>query len=120
MATPQNEAGWATGGTRQWMAIITGAGQLVVVRHCTLPPVDGDYPETWELSWSEWVRDHESVYGLTLDGSLLADDADRRAAWRKIRRMANGNSTYTEVNVRDAFGAVKRLLRDLTQEIQDS
>ena len=41
-------------------------------------------------------------------------------AWRKIRRYANGTTTDTEANRREVVGAIKRILQDLTAEVQDS
>jgi hypothetical protein len=107
---------------RAWHTGLITPGVGVVVQ--SIPVLtDGEdwtgYPPTHELTWDEWVAAHETTYGLSLDGTPVADLAERRAAWRKIRRMANGEATYTEANIRDAFGAVRRILHDLATEVTE-
>lgn len=104
---------------RQWQALIMG--QTVIVRHNATDLADGEneYPPTYELTWAEWEQLHETAYGMDISGARLDMLTERRAAWRKIRRMANGESAYDEATVRAAFGGVVRLLRDLTQEVEE-
>lgn len=108
--------------SRVWVATISVPGDSVIVQHAAviLPGEElTETPETWELTWEEWSQLHETNYGLTLHGEDVAIHGERKAAWRKIRRMATGDAAYTEANVRAAFGAVRRILSDLSEEIED-
>jgi len=120
---PQAQEQWSTDPRdRVWVAYLSAPGNPVIVRHQAIitPGEDlTEYPETWELAWPEWVASHETSYGLTIDGSPVAADAAKRAAWREMRRMANGQTAYTEANVRKAFGAFRRVLADITTELAD-
>lgn len=109
---------------RAWFAWVSKDGSALV-RKCLVAAagetlvVDHDYPETWRLSPEEWARDHETVYGLALDGQTVAALAERRAAWRKLRRYAAGDLGDTEADRRAVVGAIRRILRDLATEVAD-
>lgn len=104
---------------RQWQALIMG--QTVIVRNNATDLADGEdeYPPTYELTWAEWEQLHETAYGMDLSGARLDLLTERRAAWRKLRRLAGGEAPYDEATVRGAFGAVRRILRDLTPEVEE-
>lgn len=124
MPTPIAQDLWTTvQRPRAWSAYITRPGDTVTVRHhavLTGPDEDlTEYPETWMLSWTEWEETHETTYGLTIAGKPTAAHAADNAAWRKLRRIANGTTPYTEENVREAFGAIRRILTTLATEIED-
>ena len=108
--------------SRVWVATVGIPGDTVIVQHAAviLPGEElTETPETWELTWDEWLELHEVNYGLTVKGEDVAIHGERKAAWRKIRRMANGDAPYSEASVRAAFGAVRRILNDLAEEIED-
>ena len=106
---------------RKWQAIIFSVGGTVVVRHNATDLAEGEdeYPPTYELTWAEWEDTHETIYGMDISGAQLDLLTERRAAWRKLRRMANGEAPYDEATVRGAFGAARRILRDLTPEVEE-
>jgi hypothetical protein len=119
MPVEQNRDKWSIiERPRQWHAFITR--QTVIVRHDATDLADGEdeYPPTYELTWEEWKQSHTG-YGLDITGAQITAVAERKSAWRKIRRMANGDAPFDETNVRDAFGAVRRILRDLINEVND-
>lgn len=66
----QGEELWTPedGRERRWHAYFFGGP--VVLRKELVVPVDGDYPETWELTWAEW-EDMHADYGLNIDGTPL-------------------------------------------------
>jgi hypothetical protein len=122
MATPINQPAWPTDvRDREWVASIRSDGTVKVRHVAVLAPGEQltEFPETWVLDSEEWEAAH-ATYGLERDGTPTTKLAERRGAWRKLRRMANGTTSYTETNVRDAFGALRRILQDLTDEVQDS
>jgi hypothetical protein len=122
---PMNQHLWPDPATdlraRRWIASVNPGDGVTVSHMAVLSPGEQltEYPETWTLTAEEWAELHEARYGLTLAGEQLGALAERRAAWRKVRRMANGDLPYTEASVREAFGAMRRILRDLTEEVQD-
>lgn len=108
--------------SRVWVATIGVPGDSVIVQHAAviLPGEElTETPETWELTWDEWKQLHETNYGLTIKGEDVAIHGERKAAWRKIRRMGRGDAAYTEANMRAVIGAIQRILSDLTEEIED-
>lgn len=124
MATAIGQEFWpADSREREWIATISGPDQDVLIRYYAvlLPGEDlTEFPETWQLTWSEWVETCTTVYGLTVEGVAVDTDAKDRAAWRKLRKMINGDAAYTEANVRDAFGAVRRILKKVSVELEDA
>lgn len=121
MAIKQCEELWPTATdtrTRVWWASVSGPGTPVLVRRvAVLAPGEDltEYPETWLLSWDEWVASHESVYGLTREGQPLAEAVAARAAWRKLRRAAAGTDPVDAAYAT----AVLRILRGIAREVAD-
>lgn len=105
---------------RRWQAI--RCGQTVILRNHAVDLVAGEdeYPPTYELTWDEWVADHEAVYGMDITGSHLEAAAKRRDDWDKIRRMADGDTKCTDENIREVIAAFHRILRGLTNETTES
>lgn len=107
---------------RAWHASIMSPGMSVVVRSMPVLAAGEDwsgYPPTYELTWEEWETSHETTYQLALDGTPVAIVSERKAAWRKGRRFANGTTEYTEQSVRDAVGALLRIIKDAIPEVTD-
>jgi hypothetical protein len=125
MAIPINQEKWPPAGdthARRWIARVTSVGLPVTVRHVAiLAPGENltEDPETWQLTWDEWVAGHESLYGLSLDGRPVAEVDELRTAWRRIRQMANGNAPFEEDSVRKAFAGALRVLRTIAAEEAD-
>lgn len=114
---PQNQEKWSTVvRDRQWAATIFGVGQPVIVaNNAILAPGEDltEDPETWELTWGEWESLHESSYGLTIDGFPVAEAAENKAAWRRLRRAANGEIPIDQ----DFARSVLRILRSIAREV---
>jgi hypothetical protein len=107
---------------RAWHAALVRPGSSVVVRSEPVLAAGEDwtgYPPTLELDWTEWSRDHEAVYGLAVYGSPVAARAERKAAWRKLRRYAAGTDPDDEATRRAVAGAIRRILLDLAPEVTD-
>lgn len=107
---------------RVWVATVGAPGESVIVQHAAVLTPGEDLtetPETWELTWAEWLDLHEVNYGLSLKGEDVAIHEERKAAWRKIRRMATGDLPYTEANMRATIGAIRRIMNDLVEEIEE-
>jgi len=106
---------------RRWIASIDPGDGVTVSHMAVLTPGEDltEYPETWTLTAAEWVELHETRYGLTLTGEPVGEAADRKAAWRKLRRMSNGDLPYSEANVRGTFDALRQIIRVLTKEVDD-
>lgn len=103
---------------RVWAAAMSAPGASVVVRRvAVLDPGEDltEYPETWELTWDEWLAAHEVTYGLTVDGRPAAEHGADRQAWRRLRRAATGADPVDQ-----AFAAaLLRVLRGTAREVAD-
>ncbi len=122
MPTPLGQQWWPDPATdtrtRVWSAALSAPGAPVMVRKvAVLAPGEDltEYPETWELTWDEWVASCTSSYGLTVDGAPVADRTADRQAWRRLRRVAAGTDPIDA----SAFTALLRVLRGIAREVND-
>lgn len=115
MPKEQNKDKWPPDGDRprQWRAVFLGHPGApdcgVIVRyHAILNPGEdlAEDPKTLELTWDEWVRDHDTVYGLALDGTERAEVDKDKEAWKAVKAAAKADPT-------GPWPALVRLLRPL-------
>lgn len=77
----------ATDRPRQWGAHIESGVRVSLRQYAVLNPDEdlNDDPPTITVPWADWQRDHEAVYGLTLDGRPAAGDNALRQAVARLK-----------------------------------
>lgn len=105
---------------RQWGATVFPGEKVQCRNYAVLAPGEQltDDPPTVNITWADWLRDHETVYGLTVDGTLLADDASLRAAITRLKNSANASPART-LDSTDAK-AILRIFKEINVRLDAS
>lgn len=105
---------------REWAMVRLFKGERAVLRNFAVlaPGEDADdNPEQREVPWASWLTDHETVYGLTVDGVKVNDDTTRKQAALRLRSTANA-SPARAMDSNDAKALIV-LLRAIDAKLAD-
>lgn len=105
--------------TRQWQARIFQGDYVVLRQFLVLAPGEEatDDPPTVTLPWAQWLTDHDTTYGLTIDGRPTGDDATLRAAINKLKATA-ALAPATSATAGD-IKAVLRIFKEINAALAD-
>lgn len=100
---------------RKWAVARLFPGERVVLRNfAVLAPgeeLPADDAPQLEVLWDQWLADHATVYGLTVDGKDQTADMQLRQAVARIKTKAQTDQDWA---------ALLRVLRELAANVLDS
>lgn len=105
---------------REWKVIRMFTGERVILRHFVIPApgedINDDAPQV-EVPWATWLIEHDSTYGLTVDGRPTPDDTSLRQAVQRLRQTANATPARP-MNSDDAK-AVLRIFKEVRDALPE-